>query len=133
MQAEGQPVKYTVTTEGLEITGTRIVIKREVANAALGLDSLTQGEALIRWRSLYLNRTGSLLEASETQIVIADDEEKSDWSSVRVRRATKDLGEVWSDRMGMSQAQFYDEAVRAFIAQYHNSTTSSKPAPTPTS
>ncbi len=113
-----QNIKYNVTVDGLELTGERITITRELANKHLGLDKLDPNDATVRWRSLIINREGSLLSATDDLIILADDEEKSQWSSVRVRRDTKEFGEDWSNRMGISQAQFYEEAVHHYVKQF---------------
>lgn len=118
LQDSGQNIKFRVTQLGLEITGEKIVISRELANKALRLDQLEPQDATVQWRSLILNREGKLLQANDEAIILADDEEKGQWTSVRVRRDTKEFGEDWANRMGVSQAKLYDEALHFYVKQF---------------
>ena len=115
LRNEGQNIKYNVTTAGLEITGERITITREVANRILSLDKLDAQNAIVQWRGLMLNREGQLIAATDDIIIVADEADKSQWSSVRVRRDTKEYGELWATRMGISQAKFYEEAIKSYV------------------
>ena len=119
LQAKGQNIKMRNGQDSnLIISGDRIEITREMANEHLGLDNKSDGDASIIWRSLILNRTGKLLTFTDNIIIIADEEEKGEWSSVRIRRATKDLGEEWSDKLNVSQSQLYDDAIHFYIASF---------------
>lgn len=118
MQAQGQDVKMKNTIDGLLIYGERIEITKDLADRVLGLGHKSEADANIIWRSLILNRQGKLVQFNNDKIIIADEEEKGEWSSIRIRRSTKDLVEKWAQKLNMSQAQLFDMALHEYIKSF---------------
>jgi len=112
----GENVTSKSTQDGLVVKGTKIIIPYAVADKFLKLSARSNGETI--WRALIMHRKGNLVKFDADIIVLADDEEKVEWTSVRVHRQVKGEIEEWAGKLAMSQSELLEKAFASYIAQF---------------
>jgi hypothetical protein len=112
----GDNVTVKTTSEGLIVKGTTIKIPYAVADRHLKLSARSNGDMI--WRALIMHRKGNLTKFDQDVIILADEEEKGEWTSIRVRRPVKEQIEEWAAKLAMSQAELIERAFAVYIGQF---------------